>query len=127
MKKNEQFRRGVVLFNARKFFEAHEVWEEIWLAEREPEKTFLQGLIQLAAAFYHHGRGNSRGTKSLLTAGLSKLAGFPETHRGIAVADLRADATKWTEKLPAGEHPGAPKLPRIRRAARAIGKRKRRG
>ena len=58
MKESEQFRKGVVLFNARKFFEAHEVWEELWLVEPEPEKTFLQGLIQVAAACHHDSRGN---------------------------------------------------------------------
>ena len=78
MKESEQFRRGIALFNARKFFEAHEAWEELWLVEPEPEKTFLQGLIQLAAAFHHHGRGNSRGTQSLLAAGLAKLRRFPD-------------------------------------------------
>jgi len=96
MKETEQFRKGIALFNARKFFESHEVWEELWLVEPEPEKTFLQGLIQLAAACHHHGRGNRRGAQSLLAAGLAKLGRFPDDHRGIAVAKLRASA--WSRK-----------------------------
>src|SRR5690348_17536429 len=58
--------RGIAHFNAREFFEAHEVWEERWLVAREPDKTFLQGLIQVAAACHHHARENARGAKSLL-------------------------------------------------------------
>ena len=69
MKESEKFGRGLAHFNAREFFEAHEAWEELWLVEAEPEKTFLQGLIQLAAAFHHYGRGNLRGARSLLAAG----------------------------------------------------------
>jgi len=118
MKESEQFRRGIALFNARKFFEAHEVWEELWLAESEPEKTFLQGLIQVAAAFHHHGRGNSRGTQSLLAAGLAKLAGFPDDHRGIALGELRTGAGQWAETPGDSKKAGARKLPRIRRTPR---------
>ena len=44
---------GLRCFHSGAFFEAHEHWESVWLAAQEPEKTFLQGLIQIAAAFYH--------------------------------------------------------------------------
>jgi predicted metal-dependent hydrolase len=62
--KDEKFQRGILHFNAQEFFEAHEVWEEVWLVEAEPEKTFLQGIIQIAAAFHHYGRENSDGAES---------------------------------------------------------------
>jgi uncharacterized protein len=125
MKESDLFQRGTALFNARKFFEAHEVWEELWLAELEPEKTFLQGLIQLAAAFHHHGRGNPRGTRSLLAAGLAKLERFPDRHRGLDLAGLRAEVTQWAESFDAAGDPGRLKPPRFRRAAPAHGKKKR--
>ena len=54
--KKKKFDLGLTHFNSRRFFEAHEIWEEIWLVEAEPEKTFLQGLIQLAAAYHHYER-----------------------------------------------------------------------
>ncbi len=127
MKESERFRSGVALFNARKFFEAHEVWEELWLVEAEPEKTFLQGLIQLAAACHHHSRGNLSGTHSLLAAGLAKLRRFPDNHRGIALAELRAAAEKWAEVSSGGNDLGARKPPRIRPAIRASRKKKRGG
>src|SRR5258707_15213698 len=68
---SELFAHGVALFNTRYFFEAHEAWEEIWLHTPPPEKTFLQGLIQVTAAFHHQSRENLRGTASLLRAGLT--------------------------------------------------------
>ena len=37
-----RFARGIAHFNAQEFFEAHEVWEELWLVAREPEKTFCR-------------------------------------------------------------------------------------
>lgn len=113
-KQRETFKRGIADFNSRKFFEAHEIWEEIWLDEPEPEKTFLQGLIQLAAAFHHYQRGNKAGAESLLASGIVKLTRYPKNHRGLALDELRDTAKQWARMLGAGKDPGAGKLPRIR-------------
>ncbi|MGA8223066.1 MAG: DUF309 domain-containing protein [Candidatus Acidiferrales bacterium] len=113
--RNEKFDLGLAHFNSRKFSEAHEIWEEIWLVEAEPEKTFLQGLIQLAAAYHHYGRGNPSGAESLLASGIVKLTRFPPDHRGLAIADLRATAKQWARLLGEGKDPGAVRLPKIAR------------
>lgn len=109
-----QFARGIAHFNAREFFEAHEVWEELWLVAREPEKTFLQGMIQVAAAFHHHARENARGARSLLAAGVAKLQGFPDGHRGVALSDFRVEAKSWLEEIEAGSAVESRALPLIR-------------
>jgi uncharacterized protein len=116
MTDDEKFERGVSDFNAGRFFEAHEIWEELWLAAAEPEKTFLQGLIQLTAAFHHHARGNARGMQSLLAAGLAKLAECPDGFRGVAIGELRNGARAWEDALRSGNDPGLREAPRIRKA-----------
>jgi uncharacterized protein len=93
--KGGRFHDGIILFNSREFFKAHEVWEEIWLAAVEPEKTFLQGLIQLAAAFHHYSRGNRNGAQSLATAAVDKLERFPGDYSGINLAALLGSVNKW--------------------------------
>ncbi|MFZ0335791.1 MAG: DUF309 domain-containing protein [Candidatus Acidiferrales bacterium] len=85
----------MVLFNSGEFFKAHEVWEEIWLAAPEPEKTFLQGLIQLAAAFHHYSRSNRAGAQSLATAALEKLEKFPGNYSDINLSALRLAIREW--------------------------------
>jgi predicted metal-dependent hydrolase len=117
-----QFERGVALFNSRHFFEAHEAWEEIWLHTQPPEKTFLQGLIQVTAAFHHHSRENLRGFKSLLRAGLLKLEAFPAEHRGLQIERLRASARHWIvalENKDFARWPGLPKISRIKKSGEA--------
>jgi predicted metal-dependent hydrolase len=111
---DKRFQRGVEQFNSRKFFEAHETWEEIWLFAPEPEKTFLQGIIQVAAAFHHFCRGNRAGAQSLLRAGLQKLSRFRGSHCGLALEAFRAAGQRWLAALEAGKDPGTGKLPRIR-------------
>ncbi|HKV03819.1 MAG TPA: DUF309 domain-containing protein [Candidatus Acidoferrales bacterium] len=118
MKENQQFERGIALFNSRKFFAAHEVWEELWLVEREPEKRFLQGLIQISAAFHHYRRQNLKGAASLLAAGVAKLDGFTNDHRGLALAALRSRVEEWLTWIRDGRGLGRKALPRIRLATR---------
>jgi predicted metal-dependent hydrolase len=56
---------GIVLFNRGDFFEAHEVWESLWMETASPEKKFYQGLIQAAVALCHFCNGNLRGAAKL--------------------------------------------------------------
>jgi predicted metal-dependent hydrolase len=112
----QQFARGIEQFNHRRFFEAHETWEEIWLSAPEPDKTFLQGMIQAAAAFHHYTRGNRLGAQSLLREGLIKLEKFPNGYRGVHLKTFREAVGKWADALAAGESPDVDALPRIERA-----------
>ena len=114
MNSSEKLQQGIALFNAEEFFRAHEVWEEVWLAESEPEKSFLQGLIQAAAAFHHYLRGNFSGAQSLLTSAAAKLQRFPADHGGIALGKLREEIVYWAPALGEGTDPGREKLPRIK-------------
>ena len=76
---------GLRLYDAAEFFAAHEAWESVWLSAQEPEKTFLQGLIQVTAAFHHLQRENRLGTSRLLRAALGRLERYPEGFAGISV------------------------------------------
>ena len=82
--------KSVVLFNHQLFFEVHEVLEPQWMQEQGEVKLFLQGLIQIAVAFYHLGRGNLAGTRSLLQEGLIKISPHSPTCLGIELQDFIA-------------------------------------
>lgn len=56
-------------------------------------------MIQLAAAFHHYKRGNPKGTKSLLEAGLGKLRGLPSEYRGTNLRVLRGALDGWLEAV----------------------------
>lgn len=43
------YEEGWSLYEARRFFDAHESWERLWKRARDPERRFVQGLIQLTA------------------------------------------------------------------------------
>jgi predicted metal-dependent hydrolase len=107
-----QFRRGVEEFNRREFYEAHETLEAIWLKAPEPEKTFLQGIIQVSCAFHHYVRGNRAGAESLMRRGLEKLEWFPAGYGKIKLQPLREEVRWWLEEIVAGRNPARARLPR---------------
>jgi uncharacterized protein len=113
-----ELHEGLRCFHSGAFFEAHEHWESVWLAAQEPERTFLQGLIQVAASFHHFQRGNCAGTISLLRSALRRLDGYPETFAGIAVTPLRAAVRLWLEALETVPQPSLPPLPQLQLAER---------
>ncbi len=89
----------------------------MWLAAQEPEKTFLQGLIQVAAAFHHFQRGNYAGTISLLRSALRRLEAYPEAFAGVAVAPLRATVRLWLGALETPSRSPLPPLPQLQIAS----------
>jgi uncharacterized protein len=91
--------RGLECYRAGEFFEAHEHWEGVWLACAEPDKTFLQALIQVAVAFHHMQRSNQEGTASLLRRALHRLDRFPPEYGGVAVEPLRENIRAWLTVL----------------------------
>ena len=105
---------GVELFNAQKFWHAHEAWEELWLHASGDEKIFLQGLIQLAAAYHHAQRGTFRGGVRLFDAALSKLERFENGRDGIDRSDAVAAAAEQRTKFSRGEHIAPGELPKLR-------------
>jgi uncharacterized protein len=93
---------GLRCYRAQEFFAAHEHWECVWLRSKEPEKTFLQALIQVAAAFHHLQHGNPGGTRSLLHRARLRLERYPECFRGIDVASLCKEIDEWLQLLKVG-------------------------
>lgn len=114
-RKRETFWRGIDCFNRRQFFTCHELLEEIWLEEPEEEKTFYQGLIQVAAAFHQlFEKRNPRGALSLMRRGVKKLERYPPTYHGINLAGLLAALAPWLESLARQQPTDELPLPTIR-------------
>lgn len=103
---------GLQCYRAGEFFEAHEHWEVVWLELAEPEKSFLQALIQVSAAFHHYRRGNVVGMVSLLTRALRRLERCEVVFGGVAVGALREELRVWVAGLELGGTAG--RVPEIR-------------
>ena len=116
------------LFNAGRYYEAHDVLEHLWLLEGRdsPNYAFHKGLIQLAGAFVHmrlhhaqpghpkHG-GRLAPARRLLLLAEENLSRYPSRHSGIDLGPPLALCREYARQLDDGqENPwrpgGAPRL-----------------
>ncbi len=95
-------------FNRGEYFEAHELWEQAWRALAGAERTFVQGLIQIAAGLHHLQQHRTRPAAGLLRKGREKisrgvpapLAPRPIEALAAAVAALLAELAGEGEPVP---------------------------
>jgi hypothetical protein len=103
--------QGLACYGSARYFQAHEHWETVWLVIGEPEKSFLQALIQIAAAFHHLQAGNRAGAISLLGKAHRRLSICAPVFGGIAISPLRAAIAQCLTALESGAP--APRIPQI--------------
>jgi hypothetical protein len=101
------------LFNTGLFFEVHELLEPCWMRAERPLKTFLQGLIQIAAGLHHEQNGNRRGAVQLVSEGSGKLRPFAPTAFGVELADFLAEMAKLSRALAAAKTVDELRIPRL--------------
>ena len=85
---DSRYLKGIEYFNECDFFEAHEVWEELWADVQGPSRRFYQGLIQVAVCLHHFGNGNIRGARKLYHGCRSYLEEYAPHHLGVDVTKL---------------------------------------
>ena len=95
--KNKLFSRGLKAFNNKKYYDAHEYWEDLWTDYRLEDAEFIQGLIQLSVGYFHITNLNINGAKGLFGKCLPKLKLYREGCRGVNV-NLLIDAVDETLK-----------------------------
>jgi len=87
-------------FNRQLFYEAHEVLEPLWLAQRRgPKGAFYKGLIQLAGAFVHLAKNRLRPAAALFRLAGANLGQYPATHDLLDVVAATSMIQEWLSKL----------------------------
>jgi hypothetical protein len=94
--------RAAGLFDAGLFFECHEYLEGIWRTAAARDRPFYQGIILVAAAFYHHEKGNAHGMRSKLAGGVARLEGYRPAYRGVLVDRWLRRLAPWMTRAASG-------------------------
>jgi uncharacterized protein len=100
---DERYLAGILCFNRGDYFEAHEVWEGLWMACPAAERRFIQSLIQAAVALYHWGNGNRGGAERLFQSGRRYAEPYRPKHHGLVVDSFWQEMV--TAMTPAGARP----------------------
>ena len=89
-------------FNRQLFYEAHDVLEELWLADRHgPDGDFYKGLIQLAGAFVHVQKDRRGPAQALLKLAQNNLQKYPPHHRSLEISTVLQLIALWWQRLEA--------------------------
>jgi len=94
-----RYLEGIEHFNACDFFEAHEVWEELWADTEGESRRFYQGLIQVAVCLHHFGNGNIRGAKKLNVGCRGYLDSYRPHYLGLDVDKLLSQLDTCCRKI----------------------------
>lgn len=95
----QEFWQAVELFNSGQFYGCHDTLEALWIEAGEPEKTFYQGILQIAVALYHLGNRNWRGAVILLGEGSNRLRRYPSSYSGVDVDELLSQSVALWKTL----------------------------
>jgi predicted metal-dependent hydrolase len=87
-------------FNQQLYFQAHEVLERLWLAERGcPLALFYKGLIQLAGAFVHLQKNRREPAIALFGLARRNLERYPKHHEGLDLNGVLGLIDQYVEEL----------------------------
>ncbi|MBX9257508.1 DUF309 domain-containing protein [Desmonostoc muscorum CCALA 125] len=95
----QEFWQGIEQFNSGEFYACHDTLEALWIEASEPEKTFYQGILQIAVALYHLENRNWRGAVILLGEGSNRLGRYPSSYGGIDVDELLSQSVAFLKTL----------------------------
>ena len=110
-----RLREGIGLFNDRRFFESHEILEQLYQETEEANKAFLQGLIQIAAALRLFADfGEVKGPARMIYQALIRLENYQPAYLQIRVKELCAAMEAWAKQAETGNAPPSSLLPKIR-------------
>lgn len=94
--------RFLELYRAGEYWESHEALEDAWRGSRS---ELYHGLILLASAFVHAGRGNAHGVRAQLEKAERALGPFRPAYLGLdieAILERAAECRRIAEAEPAG-------------------------
>ena len=90
-------------FNRQLFYEAHDVLEDLWLADRHGANgDFYKGLIQLAGAFVHLQKNRLRPSAALFKLARANLEKYPARHEHLDLKMAQGLIAGWQRQLERG-------------------------
>jgi predicted metal-dependent hydrolase len=110
-----RLREGIRLFNQRQFFACHEILEDFYQNAAAENRPFLEGLIQLAAAFRMFADfGETKGPVRMVYQALIRFENFQPAYLQVRVKDLCQAAETWAKAAEAANvQPSIETIPKI--------------
>jgi Domain of unknown function (DUF309) len=109
-------------WNEKRYYEAHDVLEQLWLKTKSPDADYFKGLIQAAGAFVHlqkrfeyplHAKHSRRLSPAVRLFRLAEtnLSRFTPRHHGLDVAALCQLLRTWADGIAESDYKTNPWSP----------------
>jgi predicted metal-dependent hydrolase len=110
-----RLREGINLFNEQRFFECHEALEALYQEAEVANKPFIEGLIQVAAAFRIFSEfGEVKGPVRMIYQALVRFEHYQPDFLQVRVRELIATLDSWAKQAQqAARAPAASSIPKI--------------
>jgi len=95
----QEFWLAVEQFNQHQFYACHDTLEALWIEAMEPDKTFYQGILQIAVGLYHLGNQNWRGAVILMGEGMNRLRNYQLSYKEIDTESLLKQTSQLLKTL----------------------------
>jgi predicted metal-dependent hydrolase len=116
-----RLREGIRLFNEQRFFECHEILEPFYQETDNDNKPFLEGLIQLAAAFRLYCEfGETKGPVRMVHQALIRFENYQPSFLEIRVSELSQAAEAWAKVAEKAADTLSSALPKIQMQKRSF-------
>lgn len=91
MKTDKRLKKGLALFTTGKYFECHEVMEDLWRETNDSYKDFYKGIIHAAVSLYLLEQKRLPGAKKRFQSALGYLERYRPKLLGVDVTKLIKD------------------------------------
>ena len=108
---DSRFEIGMKLFNSCQWYQAHDVFEEIWHETGGPERQLIQGILQVAVAQVHLENSNTNGATILYGEALGRLKRYQLNNLGLDIEGLCKCISRRLEFLQIGNDLASCSLP----------------
>jgi len=108
---DSRFEIGMKLFNSCQWYQAHDVFEEIWHETGGAERQLIQGILQVAVAQVHLENSNTNGATILYGEALGRLKKYQLNNLGLDIVGLCKCISRRLEFLQIGNDLASCSLP----------------
>ena len=120
--KHSFYRAFFYCWNEKRYYEAHDVLEQLWLKAKSPDADYFKGLIQAAGAFVHlqkrfeyplHAKHSGRLSPAVRLFLLAErnLSRFAPRHHGLDVAAFCELLREYADRIVASDYKTNPWSP----------------
>jgi predicted metal-dependent hydrolase len=98
-------KQGLLAFNQKSYFQAHEYFEDAWRESDDPSREFFRALLHISGGFFRLTEGKPQAAKKFFQHALKWLDDFESNYLGFDNANLKQMLEELIIEIDDRKHP----------------------